>query len=702
MLSPGSNGFPSLLRDLEKTICARLDHIDAALQRLGGLSDTVKAQDDAWESNLPCIPFTQRAPAAELPIQPVGDEGNIGPEDTYRARTSMLTPRNDPLATLVLRSEWEEWSWKESDQSTVMLVNSRLSRRRVPKTLSHGEQRSRAVPWWIVVPNRPFRLCWDLMTSFLIAHDMAVVPFNLAFEIGGNPVSDALFWPFALFWTMDLPLSFFTAIYRGCNLEVRMAKIAIHYLRTWFIIDVFVVGSTWFEVLINLHDGILLGRIGKSMRILRVIRTLRFVRVVKLGRITQELHDRISSEYHHIVLTVVKLILTIVWLNHFIACGWWAVGVSTSKAGFENAWTLHYRLEGAALDWQYFTSLHWSLTQFTPAGMEVSAQNTPERIYSVFVLLFAMVTFSSFVSSITAAMTQLRQLHSRHATNLGLLRRFLDSRRLPIDLITRILHCVEQRVGQQHKEVQEGEVQYLKLLSQPLKAELTLHISGPILERHPFLRRYAEVGMEPMRQVCLEAVERCLLSTKDVLFSEGQPCKRMFFMVSGCLRYNFKTEPPQQIFGRADGQDQAHEALPESAYCCEVSLWCPWVHRGTMEAELMTEVLALDVSAFTAITCAHDTVNRFGARYGKLFIDAMQKELFSGAREISDLSVFEHDTVDDLVERAYLKQAVHSPVDLATSPPSGEDDGGEPVVRQWGTLPDREKSASPLAEPRQA
>ena len=35
------------------------------------------------------------------------------------------------------------------------------------------------------------------------------------------------------------------------------------------------------------------------------------------------------------------------------------------------------------LSWRYLTSLHWSLTQFTPASMDVSARNEYERIMSI-------------------------------------------------------------------------------------------------------------------------------------------------------------------------------------------------------------------------------------------------------------------------------------------------------------------------------
>merc|ERR1719217_1505271 len=96
-----------------------------------------------------------------------------------------------------------------------------------------------------------------------------------------------------------------------------------------------------------------------------------------------------------------------------IACTWWTVGKNHPEG--QMSWTEFHGFENEDLDYKYLSSLHWTLTQFTPAGMEVYPHNSTERGFSVVVLLFALLFFSSFLSSITAAMTRLRSLNQ--ATN---------------------------------------------------------------------------------------------------------------------------------------------------------------------------------------------------------------------------------------------------------------------------------------------
>merc|ERR1712072_764529 len=98
----------------------------------------------------------------------------------------------------------------------------------------------------------------------------------------------------------------------------------------------------------------------------------------------------------------------------------------------------HHELQDAHFSYLYTTALHWSMTQFTPAGMEVHAHNQKERVYSIFVLLFAMITFSSFVSSITSSMTHLRKLKSEPAKQETILRRYFAENKISAELGQRI------------------------------------------------------------------------------------------------------------------------------------------------------------------------------------------------------------------------------------------------------------------------
>merc|ERR1712226_371888 len=106
------------------------------------------------------------------------------------------------------------------------------------------------------------------------------------------------------------------------------------------------------------------------------------------------LYDLIESEYTFIMLNLAKLLVSVLVLNHVVACVWFLIGRLALESNLRN-WISVGNVNGTDLSYRYSTSLHWSLTQFTPASMDVSARNVYERAYSIIVLFFAMVVFSS-------------------------------------------------------------------------------------------------------------------------------------------------------------------------------------------------------------------------------------------------------------------------------------------------------------------
>merc|ERR1711976_256751 len=72
----------------------------------------------------------------------------------------------------------------------------------------------------------------------------------------------------------------------------------------------------------------------------------------------------------------------------------------------------------------YTTALHWALTQYTPASMEVTPRNWAERIYAIFVLLFGLLVFSSTISRITTSMSRLQDMKAKDFENMEKIQKY--------------------------------------------------------------------------------------------------------------------------------------------------------------------------------------------------------------------------------------------------------------------------------------
>lgn len=508
---------------------------------------------------------------------------------------------------------------------------------------------------FVIRPTSSLRFACDIAALVFLMLDLLMTPFQLAFDPPSNDIILLLFWVSLTFWTMDIPRNYITGYFVDGVEELRLPKVAWLYTRTWLPFDLLVVATDWTFLFVGVSArGAAMARTTKMLKILRV---MRLVRLAKLRAILETIQDRFGSEFFIIGVTMVKLILLVVFLNHFIACIWYGMSVSVEDG--EPAWVQdgHFvTLDTTA--YKYFTALHWSLTQFTPASMEVFPMNTGERAFAVTVLLFALLVFSSFLSSITTAMTQMRQLFSWFNPQISMLRRYLRYKQVSKSLTIRILRYVEHVLALQKQEVQEKDVILLRLLSKPLEMELKHNLFQNILVEHPFFNFVSIHSSDCMSTVCNTSLTSLNFSVGDTIFAPETSADSMFFVLRGHIRYrsvHAKTKRNQDFeAGGANTMDlssipqtrgeilkgfgnKRYDFLKENQWCCEAALWTPWMHMGYMRTVENTDVLAVDARSLLASFQKHRRVLHSAAKYGRLFVQHLNEVASTPGRFLSDL-----------------------------------------------------------------
>jgi len=372
-------------------------------------------------------------------------------------------------------------------------------------------------------------------------------------------------WVSMLFWSFDIAASFLVGYHRRGIVEMEPTKIAMHYLQSWFVLDIFLVGIDWVIIFFITNDdnaagGSRAARIGK---IARGIRAIRLLRLMKFRVIMSDMTTRFHSEETRTGLYITKLIIIIVFVNHFLGCGFYGLQFLVAEQG--RTWVAA-NFEHAEHDtwYRYWTSLHWSLTQFTPASMEVNAVNTLERSYTVCVLLFALVTFSSFVSSITTAMTHLRTTNARKLEQDVRLRRFLTEHNTSAELTSRVIHFTHERAIQRGAQArtQESEVELFQVLPESLKEALRMEAYSPSIMVHPLMNILSTLDNEVIAELCKKAVSERRLVVQDELYGHGQEVTHTIFVINGFLSYTYILH----------GTDFA-DTLEAKTWACEIALW---------------------------------------------------------------------------------------------------------------------------------
>lgn len=363
---------------------------------------------------------------------------------------------------------------------------------------------------------------------------------------------------------------------------------------------------------------------------MRSARILRLLRLYKLKRLLQDVEDRISSEILWIIMGLCQKIFYILGVNHLIACMWW--GVSHVRRDNEPSWVsvAPRPFEDEDLGYKYFTSLHWSLAQFTPAPMRVQPENLPERIFAVLVITFALVIFSSFVSTLTAAITALRSRNSQKVAQMFMLRRYLKTNQVPMGLQRRVLRYVEYRQSIEEQKVSGRQVALLKMLSLSLRQELHLAVVMPDIDHHCLFNRLRLKYTNNLQVMVQNAMGRESFAWGDPIFEQGHQAKAMYFLVRGVVEYQHP------------GKDQREAEKFESRHAIsEAALWTDWKHHGRLVAAIECEMLLVEVQKFRNDVKAQSSNNpnlaKLVSRYAKAYVDEFNKVLAESPGEASDI-----------------------------------------------------------------
>jgi len=292
-----------------------------------------------------------------------------------------------------------------------------------------------------------------------------------------------------------------------------------------------------------------------------------------------------------VVMSMVKNVVIIVALAHFISCVWWGIADTDDKS---HTWIGVYGYDDKPFGYRYTSSLQWSLLLFAGGMEEMMPTNTLERSYAIVAFLLAYVIAAIFVSNLTSSMTQLHMLTSHRTQSLFILKRYLYQNGISKKLVLRVLRNAQQAFSERQRTMPEESVSLLNEVSEPLRIDIHFEMYARFFGVHPFFEHYMEQCPEVMRLVCHRAVSLLLVSHGDVIFNHGEiPTNpKMYFLCSGecvCVHCHW-----------------ADAYLNEGTWISEGSLWTRWKHRGMLAAVADTRLCVLDAKTFQDIVAEFD------------------------------------------------------------------------------------------------
>ncbi|KAJ8306727.1 hypothetical protein KUTeg_015768 [Tegillarca granosa] len=301
---------------------------------------------------------------------------------------------------------------KSGESVTLMNINLHEDKEKEGESEEHSyvEQAQvkvqREQPKFVILHYSPFKAVWDWIILLLVLYTAVFTPYVVAFELNDNQTrmnlnkdsksrlqnaetskADPLViidLIVDLMFIADILINFRTTYLHNGEVVTHPQRIAIHYVKGWFVIDVF--AAVPFDLLLfgsGNSDTMTITGVLKIARLLRLLRVLR--------RIEQ------FAEYGAAVLML--LMVTFTLIGHWLACIFYAIAyVERPHLKHKIGWLdtladkystpINDSLSGPSIRSRYITSLYFTFTSLTSIGFGNVAPNTnAEKIFSIFAML---------------------------------------------------------------------------------------------------------------------------------------------------------------------------------------------------------------------------------------------------------------------------------------------------------------------------
>jgi CRP-like cAMP-binding protein len=332
--------------------------------------------------------------------------------------------------------------------------------------------RSDSFPYIFMMPEGTFAIIWGIVVLVIVLIQAVTIPLDAAFD---RELLGWVEWIVLGFFVLDIMFSFIRPIEDGDgNMILEYRKIAQSYvLGPWFFMDV--ISCIPFESFA-----------GRESSNVAAVKTLKLFRLTRVSKLVKRIAKNAKSAGASI--QVMMLLLTIVYVFHWVACGWVMVG---------NAWCMHDKPRRGCTgnkalaelyqeEWRqvYVLNLWQASCNFFGGG---SAESEAERLYFSFVCVIGAVFQAIIFGSFTNVIKSLNEEYAEHQRVTNQTLSWMQTMHLPEHLQDRVLLYYEKLWHHQHTTSLTSDT-FISNLSPPLRLDLMMSLFKDMMLKLPFLR----------------------------------------------------------------------------------------------------------------------------------------------------------------------------------------------------------------------
>ncbi|KAM4537632.1 voltage-gated inwardly rectifying potassium channel KCNH7-like isoform 3-T3 [Fundulus diaphanus] len=448
---------------------------------------------------------------------------------------------------------------------------------------------------WTILHYSPFKAVWDWLILLLVIYTAIFTPYSAAFLLNDLEEQKRRVCGYScsplnvvdlivdIMFIVDILINFRTT-YVNSNEEVvsHPAKIAIHYFKGWFLIDM--VAAIPFDLLIFGSGS------DETTTLIGLLKTARLLRLVRVARKL----DR-YSEYGAAVLMLLMCIFALI--AHWLACIWYAIG-NVEKPYLEHkiGWLDNLGVSigkkynysdpssGPSIKDKYVTALYFTFSSLTSVGFgNVSPNTNSEKIFSICVMLIGSLMYASIFGNVSAIIQRLYSSTARYHLQMLRVKEFIRFHQIPNPLRQRLEEYF-QHAWTYTNGIDMNMV--LKGFPECLQADICLHLNKSLLQGCK--------AFHGATKGCLRALAMRFKTTHappgDTLVHSGDVLTALYFVSRGSIEI-LKDDIVVAILGKNDIFGEMIHLFAKPGKSCADVRALSYCDLHTIQREEILEVL---------------------------------------------------------------------------------------------------------------
>jgi len=555
---------------------------------------------------------------------------------------------------------------------------------------------------WAIYPESRIRILWDCLAMLALFLEVVTAPLQVYDIAGGfRQVFDVLHWVTTSYWFLDVPASFFTAVYINDILHTRLQDVARVYLKSWFCFDILMLAPEvlFFVNILSQPDdaesdpaasGLL-----RAMRARRLVRVIRFARIMRFRKAMTLMKKRSCYKSLRMafqgwisasLLPIAMLLLCLVISIHFLASLWFVAG------DVEQGWVQAEGLHEQPFMQQYIRSVEWSLSRLPASSLKYNVElgTSFERWLAIMATFVSLCISSLFISVLTNIMAGVARRTRKMTLILESVRKYCASSGVSLTHTMKIRRLVER---EHFRANLQDHMQFLLSLPESLVRELFHEARSLTLNCHPFFLEIGLANATMELNLCNQAVKELYLLENDCMFHANQKGQGLYILASGAAIYapgsefhhpnpiEIASSPVQapssgrrdsfskvlNIFGSpgdgavvqktttVDSHAKPEVHIAAEDFVSEQALWIRgWKHQGRLEATVESRALLLSKEELKVVLQDYVEILATTVVYARSFLLEINKMPSS---EISDMPLNPASLHLDPTKSASIKSA---------------------------------------------